>query len=300
MDKIEALQVFNTVAQQHSFTKAADLLQYPRSSVSALIQQLEHHLGVRLFFRTTRTVRLTHEGEKLLERSTALLQQLEELEQLFQPSTTLTGQLRVAAPSRLVTQLIAPHLPSLLQEHPKLYIELKAADQISDLIKEGIDCVIRFGALADSSLIAQPLGQCAMMNCASPAYLERYGTPKTLTDLAQHYMVGYTSQTPQLEQWEYLHGSEAGQFTLRTQIAVTDTESYIACALAGLGLIQVPAYDAQQYLSSGQLVSILPQFAAPPMPVYALYPHRKYLSERTQVFIQFMRQILQQALIPNQ
>lgn len=297
MNKLEALQVFNVVAQQSSFTQAADLLQRPRSSISALIQQLENHLGTRLFFRTTRTVRLTYEGEALLERSTLLLQQLEELEQLFQPTTTLKGPLRVDVPSRVATQLIAPHLPHLLQVHPDLYVELRASDQLSDLITEGIDCAIRFGHLANSSLIAQALGQCRMLNCASPAYLEHYGTPQTLEDLSYHYMIGYiTHQASQTETWEYLNGTELAQLSLKTRIAVSDTESYLACALAGLGLIQVPAYDVSKYLISGALVSVLPQFTPPPMSIYALYPHRKHLSERTRVFIQFMRQILQKTL----
>lgn len=298
MNKLEVLQVFTVVAQQHSFTKAADLLQRPRSSVSALVQQLEDHLGVRLFFRTTRMVRLTHEGEVLLERSALLLQQLEELEQLFQPTTVIKGQLRVDVPSRVATQLIAPHLPRLLQAHPDLYVELRASDQLSDLITEGIDCAIRFGHLADSSLIAQPLGQCRMLNCASPAYLEHYGTPHTLEDLANHQMIGYiTHQTPQIETWEYFNGIHLVQLTLKTRIAVNDTESYIACALAGMGLIQVPAYDVNKHLVSGTLVSVLPQLTPPPMSIYALYPHRKHLSERTRVFIQFMSQILQETLI---
>ena len=297
MNKLEALQLFTVVAQQCSFTKAADLLQRPRSSVSALIQQLEHHLGVRLFFRTTRTVRLTHEGEILLERSTSLLLQLEEIEHLFQQNTPLKGQLRVDVPSRVATQLIAPHLPSFLQAHPDLYVELRAADQLSDLITEGIDCAIRFGHLVDSSLVAQPLGQCLMLNCASPAYLKHYGTPHTLKDLARHYMVGYLShQTPQTETWEYRKGAETNTLTLKTRVSVSDTESYIACALAGMGLIQVPTYDVKQYLLNGTLVSVLPQYTAPPLPIYALYPHRKYLSERTRIFIQFIRHILQNTL----
>lgn len=297
MNNIEVLQVFNVVAQQRSFTKAADLLQRPRSSVSALIQQLENHLGVRLFFRTTRTVRLTHEGEALLERSTLLLQQLEELEQLFQPTTALKGQLRVDVPSRVATQLIAPHLPHLLQAHPDLSVELRASDQLSNLITEGIDCAIRFGHLADSSLIAHPLGQCRMLNCASPIYLEQYGTPHTLEDLANHQMVGYiTRQAPQTAAWEYFNGTNLTQLTLKTRVTVSDTESYIACALAGLGLIQVPAYDVSEYLDSGTLISVLTQLPPPPMSIYALYPHRKHLSQRTRAFIQFMREILQNTL----
>lgn len=294
MNKLEALQIFTVVAQQSSFTKAADLLQRPRSSVSALIQQLENHLGVRLFFRTTRAVRLTHEGEILLERSTSLLLQLEEIDQLFQQTTSLKGQLRVNVPSRVATQLIAPHLPSFLQAHPYLYVELRTADQFSDLITEGIDCAIRFGHLLDSSLVAQPLGQCLMLNCASPAYLEHYGTPLTLKDLAHHYMVGYLSyQTSQTETWEYLKGTEVNKLTLKTRVAVSDTESYVACALAGMGLIQVPAYDVTQYLLSHKLVSVLPQYTAPPLPIYAIYPHRKHLSERTRLFTQFIKKILQ-------
>lgn len=298
MDKIEALQLFNLIAQQNSFTKAADLLQRPRSSVSALIQQLESHLGVRLFFRTTRTVRLTQEGKTLLEHSSTLLTQLEEIEQLFQPTTTIKGLLRVDLPSRVATQLLAPYLPAFLEQYPELHIELRAFDQFSDLISDQVDCAIRFGHLTDSSLIAQPLGQCRMVNCASPAYLKRYGTPFSLKDLAQHWMVGYSpQQVPQIERWQYLKEREVGEVTMKTRVTVTDTESYIAYALAGLGLIQVPAYDVKTYLNSGALISVLPQFTAPPLSIYAIYPHRKHLSPKVRLFIEFFQSILQQKTI---
>lgn len=297
MDKIEALKLFNLIAQQSSFTKAADLLQRPRSSVSALIQQLENHLGARLFFRTTRTVRLTQEGKALLERSTVLLTQLEEIEQLFHPKTPLKGLLRVDLPSRVATQLLAPHLPEFLDKHPELHLELRAFDQFSDLVGDQVDCAIRFGNLEDSSLIAQLLGQCQMVNCASFAYLERYGTPLSLNDLTQHWMIGYNPNyhsAPQTERWQYVKGREVSEVLMKTQVTVTDTESYIAYALAGLGLIQVPAYDVQPHLNSGALVSVLLSFTAPPLSIYAIYPHRKHLSLKTRLFIEFFQSILKQ------
>lgn len=178
MDRFNQYRVFVQVAEMGSFIRAAHVLEVPRASVSAAVQQLETQLGVRLLHRTTRQVRLTADGEQLLERLRPLLAEVEDIDQSFQASQRqASGRLSVDVPSRIARRLIAPALPSLLRRHPHLQLVLGSADRAIDLVQEGVDCAVRVGDLHDSSLVMRPLGHIALINCASPAYLSEYGHP---------------------------------------------------------------------------------------------------------------------------
>jgi DNA-binding transcriptional LysR family regulator len=157
-----------------------------------------------------------------------------------------------------------------------------------------VDCVLRVGPLAPSSLVARPLGHFALINCASPAYLARHGTPQALGDLAAHRVVDYLSPTTgRPAPWESVQpNGQTATRTLPAQVAANHVETYIACALAGLGLIQIPAYDVREHLESGTLVEVLPHARAAPMPVHVLYPHRRHLSLRVQGFIAWLQEQL--------
>lgn len=295
MDRIDSLRAFLRVAATGSFSHAADQLGLPRPSVSLAIQQLEAKLGVRVFHRTTRKVTLTQDGQALLERATALVGDMEDLEACFQPQIDggAVGRLRVDVPSRIGRRLIAPALPDLLARHPRLDIELSATDRTVDLVAENIDCALRVGTLGDSSLVAHPLGQIPLINCASPAYLARHGRPQSTADLVQHQVVQYRSpSTGQATAWEWQEGE--ARHTLRTEgrVAVDNAEIYIACALSGLGLIQIPRFDVKEHLDEGSLIELLPQYRPAPMPVQMVYPHRRHLSRRVQVFIAWVGELL--------
>jgi len=296
MDKLDQYRVFVQVAEMSSFIKAAHALELPRASVSAAIHQLEADLGTRLLHRTTRQVRPTPDGLQLLERVRVFLAEAEDIDQLFQASQRhVSGRLRVDVPSRIARRLIAPALPGFLRRYPRLHVTLGSTDRAIDLVQEGVDCAVRFGSLAQSSLVVRPLGHAALINCASPGYLEEHGTPTHPDDLAQgHWAVGYASASSGRElAWEYLSGEQPQSVRVPSRVLVNNAESYIALCTAGLGLIQIPRFDVQPLLDRGQLVEVMPGFRAAGMPVSLVYPHRRQRSRRLNAFIEWFEALMQ-------
>ncbi|HWX03039.1 LysR family transcriptional regulator [Collimonas sp.] len=294
MDRVETMQVFVRVAETGSFTKAADSLGLPRATVSSAVQQLEASLGARLLQRTTRRVHLTQDGSALLERCYQLLSDFEEISGLFkQAPAQASGKLKVDVPSRLARRMIAPALPAFFKLYPEIELELRCTDRAINLIQEGVDCVLRVGQPENSSMVARPLGQFELMNCASPAYLAKHGVPDNPADLARHWAINYISPTTgRSTLWEYSEDGVIVNLEMPSRVAVNNAETYIACCLAGMGLIQVPAYDVRDHIASGELLEVMPQARAGAMPIYALYPHRRHLSGRVQVFIDWIATLL--------
>ncbi|HDG1672621.1 TPA: LysR family transcriptional regulator [Kluyvera cryocrescens] len=295
MDKIHAMQLFLRVAELESFTRAADTLGLPKGSVSRQIQTLENHLGCRLLHRTTRRVLLTQDGMVYYERAKDLLSNLDELDSMFQSDpSSVSGRLRVDMPVAVARHVVIPQLPDFLQQYPGIELELSSSDRLVDVIREGFDCVVRVGTLKDSGLIARPLGKLTVINCASPAYLSRFGYPESLDDLSTHALVHYATnigvRPPGFEvakengtQWVKAGGV----------LTVNSTETYHAACLAGLGIIQAPRVGVRDALHGGKLVEILPQYRAAPMPVSLLYPHRRNLSRRVHLFMEWLTAALQ-------
>ncbi|WLH11430.1 LysR family transcriptional regulator [Pseudomonas hefeiensis] len=296
MDRFDQYRVFAQVAEMGSFIRAANALQLPRASVSAAIQQLEAHLGGRLLHRTTRQVRLTADGEQLLERVRSLLAEVEDIDQLFQASKhQVSGRLIIDAPSRIARRLIAPALAGLLRRYPRLHVTLGSTDRAVDLVREGVDCAVRIGALHDSSLVVRSLGHIALVNCASPDYLREYGEPLKPEELSSgHWAVGYASPKSGRElPWEYLSSDDSEHLIeLPSQVVVNNAESYIACCRGGLGLIQIPRFDVQHLLDSGELMEVMPDYRAASMPVSLLYPHRRQRSRRLAVFHEWFEALM--------
>ncbi|WP_326537196.1 LysR family transcriptional regulator [Pseudorhodoferax sp.] len=296
MDRLDHLRIFLRIAQCGSFTQAADQLGLPRASVSGALQQLEARLGARLLHRTTRRVRLTADGESLLEGASSLVHGMEVLEQQFSATGQgLAGRLRVDVPSRIAHRVLAPALPGFLALHPGIALELGSHDRVVDLTKEGVDCALRVGQLAPSSLVARPLGSFSLVNCASPQYLERHGVPATVHDLQaqQHRQVNYAPAAGgRYAPWEWLQDGQLRTLNLPGYVAASNVETYIACAVSGMGLIQVPAFDVQDQLRAGALVEVLPHQRAPAMPVHLVYPHRRHLASRVQAFCSWIETLL--------
>lgn len=301
MDRLDALRIFLRIAETGSFTKAAADLQMPRSSLSTALQELEARIGTRLLHRTTRRVTLTSDGAAFYERALRLLADFEETENLFREgSSRPRGKLKVDAPGRIVRRLIAPALPDFFERYPEIELELGATDRAVDLVQENVDLAIRVGELDDSSLIARPVGHLALINCASPRYLATHGTPTRIEELTEHFAVNYASSfTGRIDPWEYLEGGERRTLALRGLVTVNNAESYIACCLAGLGLIQIPAYDVREELEGGLLVEVLPAWRAAPMPLTLLYPHRRHLSRRLRVFADWAAALLTRETAPK-
>ncbi|MFH0131239.1 LysR substrate-binding domain-containing protein [Variovorax sp. VaC1] len=298
MDRIDLLQVFLRVAETGSFTRAADRLGLPRATISTAVQQLETRLGSRLLHRTTRRVSLTPDGEVMLERARALVADMEDIEQQFLPAHGhVSGRLKVDVPSRIARRLIAPALPGFFERFPGIELELGSSDRAVDLVLEGVDCALRVGPLASSSLVARPLGHFKLINCASPGYLAQHGTPRTPADLPQHLAINYASPTSgRAAPWEWQRDGETHTLRMRNQVTTNNAETYIACALAGLGLIQIPAYDVREHLAAGELVEVMPDARAEPLPVHLVYPHRRNLSRRMQAFAGWLETLLADSL----
>ncbi|MBU4682161.1 LysR family transcriptional regulator [Cedecea davisae] len=294
MDKIHAMQLFVRVAELESFTRAADTLGLPKGSVSRQIQALESTLGTRLLHRTTRRVQLTQDGMVYYERCRDLLANLDELDGLFQSDpASISGRLRVDMPVTLARGLIIPKLPDFLQQYPGIELELSSSDRMVDVVREGFDCVVRVGQLKDSGLVARPIGKFTMINCASPDYLSRFGYPENPDDLASHALVHYAQNLGSRPQGFEIWQDKTTQWVKTGGlITVNSTETYQAACVAGLGIIQVPRVGVKAQLKNGSLVEILPQYRAEPMPISLLYPHRRNLSRRVHLFMEWLTEIL--------
>lgn len=299
MNQLDAMQVFVRVAELGSFTQAADSLGQPKASISTSVKQLESLLGTRLLHRTTRKVQMTQDGLAFYERSKDLLADMEELQTLFvRDDAEISGRLRVDMPSGLAKNIVIPQLPNFLQLHPRLELELSSTDRRVDLVREGFDCVIRVGALVDSSLIARPLGLLRMVNCASPAYLERYGVPQTLEDLASHRLVHYVATLgAKPGGFDYQNGELELSIPMTGALAVNNTDAYQAACLAGLGIVQVPEIGVRDLIAQGRLVSLLESYVAAPMPVTLLYANRRHLSKRSQSFMEWIAGLMRAFVI---
>lgn len=298
MDRIDLFRIFVRVVDVSSFTRAADTLGVPRSSVSAAVQELEARVGARLLHRTTRVVSATPDGVAFYERCQRLIADVEEAENIFRQSATPSGRLRIDVPGRIGRLIIAPALPAFLSTYPEINIDLGATDRAVNLVEESIDCVLRVGPLADSGLIARSMGDLQMINVASPIYLERHGLPQSPEDLPSHLAVNYASPSSgRIEAWEWVERDALRSLPMRGRVTVNSAEAYIACCLAGLGLIQIPAYDVKKHLESGELVEVMPSHRAEPMPMALLYPHRQYLSRRLQVFADWLEKLVEREML---
>ena len=293
MDRFDTLRVFVRVAEAKSFTKAAAQLGLPRSTVSTAIQALETRVGQHLLHRTTRMVSLTADGEAFLQRCSRLLADLEETENLFRKVGSPSGRLRVTLPSRIGHLIVVPALPAFIERNPDLTIELRSTDRRHDLVEDDIDCAIRVGSTNDQQLISRPLGELAILNCASPAYLKKFGTPRRPADLDRHQIIGFIpGSTTAPEPWTYVHRGETISLNLRPRLSTDDANDYVAAATAGLGLIQVPMYDVKTLLARKQLVEVLPTARAEAMPISLVYPKRRHLSRRLQAFVDWVTPLL--------
>jgi DNA-binding transcriptional LysR family regulator len=282
------------VSEVSSFTLAAESLGLPRSTVSEQVRALERLLGTQLFNRTTRRVQATQDGALLYERSKDLLSGMDEIESLFcADDAELAGRLRVDLPTMMARRVIIPALPQFLQRFPRLEVELSCTDRQVDLLREGFDCVMRIGALHDLDVVARPVGQLSMRNCASPGYLARHGVTRTLQDLAEHHLVHYVRTLGgRSAGFEYLQGGELRFQAMAGVVTVNNAEAYSAACLAGLGLIQVPAVGVAEHLQRGELVSVLEGWQAPAMPVSLLYARQRHVPRRVQAFMQWLGEVL--------
>jgi DNA-binding transcriptional LysR family regulator len=285
MDRFETMRVFTRVVERRSFTLAADDLGLPRSTVTDAVKQIEARLGVRLLERTTRHVSPTLDGEAYHRRCLSLIADLEDAEGAFSGAKP-KGLLRIEVQGTLARHFLLPSLPGFFARYPNIELNMSESDRWIDLIREGIDCVLRFGQLPDSDMIARRVAVLERLTCAAPNYLQRYGTPNDPDALGDHRMVGLRSLTTgRLRPMEFVIGATLRTAPLPVIMSVTGPESYLAAARLGLGLVQVPRFHAEDDLARGALVQVLVQYPPPSVPVSLLYPRNRQLSPRVRAFI---------------
>ncbi|ROL69558.1 LysR family transcriptional regulator [Pseudomonas chlororaphis] len=302
MDRFNAMRVFTRIVELGGFARAADSLQMPRASVSILIKQLEAHLGVQLLLRTTRQVSLTLDGDAYYQRCVRLLADLEETEAAFSVARhNPRGTLRVDMPAGIGRLLVIPALPAFSARYPLIELEIGLNDRPVELIREGVDCVLRAGPPLDDSLVARPLALMQQVTCASPAYLARHGTPQHLDELAGHQIVEFfSSVTGKRYGLEFMVDGEVREMPLPKGLAVNSADAYLAASEAGYGLVQAPYYHVARALRDGLLCEVLERVEAPPLALSALYPPHRHLSTRVRVFIDWLVELFARTDTPMQ
>ena len=299
MSPFDRMHIFARVTELASFTQAAEALGIPKASASTAVQQLETQLGTRLLHRTTRRVQLTQDGQAYYERCKDLLADVDELQSMFQhpAGAGLKGRVRIDMSTGMARNVVVPRLPELLARHPGLEVELSSTERRVDVVREGFDCVLRTGAVVDSSLVARPLGLARLVNCASPAYLRAHGTPRSLADLPGHRLVHFVNTLgARSAGFEAVVDGALVLTPMQGALTVNNAEAYMAGCLAGLGLIQVPHLGVVDLLARGDLVEVLPQLAAPPMPLTLMYANRRNLPRRVRTVMDWLAQVVAEHL----
>ncbi|MFJ5434784.1 LysR family transcriptional regulator [Pectobacterium sp. CHL-2024] len=293
MDHIQAMRVFVRIVELGSFSRAAERLTLPRATVSNTIKQLEARLGVRLLQRTTRQVQITDEGRVYYERCLQLLAEIEEIDTLFtQQKQQPVGKVRVDMPHSLAREIVVPALGEFYARYPQVTLMLSANDAAINVLREGVDCVLRALQTDDEMLATRHLPSMPQITCASADYLARYGVPRSLDELSGHQMVGYFSlRTEHRYPLEFMSGDECITRMLPGALQVNGTDAYIASARAGLGIIQAPRRGLRPFLESGELVEILPEIPPPAMPLYVMYAPGRFLAPRIRVFIEWLDEL---------
>lgn len=293
MDRLQAMQVFMRVVETNSFSKAAETLSLAPSSVTSIIKNLEAFLDVRLLQRTTRRLNLTADGTEYYDRCRQILHFIEETEASLHSTTRQPkGRLRIDMPGSIGRMIVLPKLAEFERRYPEIELMIGLTDRTVDLIQEGVDCVIRTGSLADSSLVAKRIGLLHWVTCATPEYLREYGEPKTIEDLQRHRAVNYFScSTGRVMPFYFRVEGKDMPVQMQGNLAVNQSEAYLACGLEGLGLLQLSAYNVIPHLKAGRLVPVLKDFQAPPLPVSLMFPHNRHLSPTVRAFVDWASEV---------
>lgn len=296
MEDLSAIAAFVRVVEARSFAAAAPHLGMSASGVSRAISRLEARLGVRLLARSTRSLSVTEEGRLFYERCRRILTDLSEATDIVREARERpSGRLRVAATTSIGRAALLPFLPDFHARYPDIQLELLMGDRAIDMIEEGVDCAIRIGDLADSSLIARRVGRIQLITCASPAYLERRGAPRTLDELDGHECIGYVKPPRGVLTWDFQTDEGRTSIDVQPKLAINDAESVIQACIMGLGIIQTGDYVAAPYIKRGELVSLFETQMVPGPAMSVVYPQRRHLSARVQVFIDWICEHFEEA-----
>ena len=293
MNKLQAMEVFVQVVDTGSFTRAAQVLDLPKASVSTLVQALEASLSAKLLHRTTRAVTVTSDGAAYYERCVRILSDVREAEEsLSRMRINPSGRLRVDTPTGLSSEILVPALPRFFERYPDITLELGSTDRPVDLVEEGVDCAVRGGPLLDTSLIARRVGIINFVTAAAPSYLARYGVPRHPDELARHRCVNYFSaKTGKVYDWDFNRNGERIEVPMPGVIALNDSNAYVQAGLAGLGIIQMTDYLLNRHVEEGRMVQVLPDWTSDPLPVHIVYPQNRHMSAKVRVFVEWVSEL---------
>lgn len=286
MDRWEGIDAFVAVAESGHFATAATLLGVSNSHVSRLIARLEDRLQTRLFYRSTRQVRLTETGHTFLAHCRRLQDGFDEALHAVQDlEGTPKGRLRMTCALTYGERFVVPLVNDFIACHPELRVEIELTNRTLDIVQEGFDLAVRLGRLSDSRLVATRLAPRVMYLCAAPAYLARRGTPMTLDDLAQHDCLVGTSDT-----WVFQSNGSARTVRVSGRWRCNSGQAVLDAALRGFGLCQLPDYYVRQPLRDGHLQALLPSLQPPDTAVWAVFPAPRHRSPKVRLLVEHLRQ----------
>jgi len=292
MPSLDRFLSFSSAAQHGSFARAARELGLSPSAIAKNVARLEQQLGLRLFHRTTRQVSLTQDGHQLFERCQRIVDEVTALEdEAAGARAAVRGVLRIDSPFTYGKQVVLPILQKLLAQHAELRLDLRLSDVYTDLIREGLDAVIRIGPLADSRLIARMFDQQDLVVCGSPAYLSRNGEPKTPDALASHHCVVFRMpRTGRDRPWQFRRGRRTLELHPDTRVRIDDGEALVRAAATGMGLVQAPDYMVEEDIKRGRVIEVLKPFRPAPMPISIVYPSQRHVPLRVKALIDELTQ----------
>jgi DNA-binding transcriptional LysR family regulator len=285
-DTFLALRLFVRIARLGNFSRAGREFGLPQPSVSRIIRGLERKVGAALLTRTTRAVALTEAGSEYLARVESILNALEEADHLVRGSGELRGDLRVGLTSSFAVRDIIPRLPTFMNRHPALRVDLILDDHRQDLVTEGVDVALRFGGLSDSTAVARRITAWPRILAASPAYLAKAGTPNGPEDLAMHTLI--VGPVGRGTSWSFRKGRRAISVRVAGRLSVTLTEGSVAAAVAGLGMVSTNLGSCAKELTSGALIRLLPDWDMGLIEVHAVMPAGRAAKPSARVFTEFL------------
>ena len=289
-DRLFALRLFARVARTGSFSAGGRELNIPQSTASRTIATLEREIGVALFVRTTRAVTLTDAGLDFLARIESVLAELDEAEYAARGTGELRGVLRIGLGTNFAVREVIPRLSAFMNKHPALRIELMMGDQRQDLVAEGVDVALRFGPLSDSTATARRVLSWPRVLAASPAYLNKAGTPVTPTDLLSHTIILGPGSLG--GHWSFRKGGNATTFRVEGKLTIRASLGAIAAAVEGLGIVMAPFVACRRELERGELIRLLPEWDAGTVELNAIYASGRAAKPSARAFVDYLIAVL--------
>lgn len=275
---------FVTVAERQSFTAAAQVLTISTAQVSRQITQLEKRLGVTLFYRSTRKVVLSEEGKLFYRHCRQLLDGLNDAERALSSLRNMpNGHLKMTASVVYGEQYVMPIVLDYMARYPEVSVQCDLTNQTVDLLQGGYDLAVRLGRLNDSSLIAKRLSERVQFVCASPAYIQRYGAPHSLNELAAHNCLIGTHR-----HWHFQENGNAKSIRVDGNLQCSSGYALCEAAVRGLGLVQLPGYYVKEALANKQLVELLSSYKEPQQGIWAIYPNNRQLSPKVRLLVEML------------